>query len=254
MRTNIRYILLTALRDWLFFALLFGILAATFISQVMGGTALLEPEQMTLSFTAASARVMLMVSVIVFVCFHVRSAFDSKEIDLLLSRPISRTNLVLSYAIGFGVVSTLHGLAAIGAVWYAGPLNGDGFLAWSVSLILEGWLIVMLSLFASLTLRSAVFSVLATFGIYTLARMMGFFTMTVKKASLFEEASLNAAVKFGMNAISTVIPRLDFFMKSSWLIYGVESYNEISRFMLQGTIFIALLLCFAIFDFRRRQF
>ena len=95
MLSNIRYVLLTAMRDRLFLGLLAGVLAAAYISGVLGSTAMLEPEQMTLSFTASSARVILMVGIIVFIGFHMRNAFDAREIDVLLSRPISRTSLVL---------------------------------------------------------------------------------------------------------------------------------------------------------------
>ena len=98
MFSNIRYVLLTATRDRLFIGLLVGILVAAYISSVLGSTAMLEPEQMTLSFTAASARVIIMIGIIVFIGFHMRNAFDAKEIDVLLSRPISRTSNAIELA------------------------------------------------------------------------------------------------------------------------------------------------------------
>lgn len=94
MFSNIRYVLLTATRDRLFIGLLIGIIGAAYISSVLGSTAMLESEHMTLSFTAAAARVIIMVGIIVFIGFHMRNAFDAREIDVLLSRPISRTSVV----------------------------------------------------------------------------------------------------------------------------------------------------------------
>ncbi|MEJ0010473.1 MAG: hypothetical protein WDN72_08240 [Alphaproteobacteria bacterium] len=67
MLSNIRYVLLTAMRDRLFLGLFVGILAAAYISSVLGSTAMLETKQMSLSFTAASSRVIIMVGVIVFI-------------------------------------------------------------------------------------------------------------------------------------------------------------------------------------------
>src|SRR5271155_3737620 len=101
MLTNIRYILITALRDWLFIGLLAGILLATAVSATLGSTAFIEEKEMTVTFAAGAARLILMVGMIVFVCFHIRNAFDTKEIDVILSRPISRSNLVISYWLGF---------------------------------------------------------------------------------------------------------------------------------------------------------
>jgi ABC-type transport system involved in multi-copper enzyme maturation permease subunit len=105
MLTNIRYILLTALRDWLFTGLFAAILIATAISATMGSTAFIEEKEMTLAFASQSARLILMTGLIVFVCFHIRNAFDTKEIDVILSRPISRANLVIAYFLGFTVVA-----------------------------------------------------------------------------------------------------------------------------------------------------
>src|SRR5471030_2906314 len=107
MLTNIRYILITALRDWLFIGLLACVLCAAAISATLGNTAFLETQEMTITFAAGSARVILMVGLIVFVCFHIRSAFDTKEIDVIMSRPISRSNLVIAYWLGFAFVALL---------------------------------------------------------------------------------------------------------------------------------------------------
>lgn len=254
MLTNIRYILLTAIRDRLFVGLFFGVIFAAFVSGVMGGTAMLEPEQMTLTFSAASARIILVVGLIVFTCFHVRNAFDTKEIDVLLSRPISRTNLVISYWLGFAVVAALLVIPTWVILYVVGILSKNGFMAWSVSVLLEMWLVVAISLFAAFTFKSAVSSVLASLGFYVLSRMMGFFVATSQSGSLFETKEINVGFRWVMDVISVVVPRLDFFGKSQWLIYGLKGYQDIYLFLIQGGIFIPLLIAATIIDFKRKQF
>lgn len=254
MLSNIRYVLLTATRDRLFFGLLIGVLIAAYISSVLGSTAMLEPEQMTLTFTAASARVILMVGIIVFIGFHMRNAFDAREIDVLLSRPISRTSLVLSYWLGFAVVATLLVVPTVVLVAVIGTLNRTGFYLWSVSLLLESWLVVSIALFAALTVRSGVGTVLASLAIYALSRMMGFFVATTKTGVLFESAQINFGAQWTMKAISTVVPRLDFYAKSHWLIYGPKSYDDLHLFLWQSAVFIPLLIAAAVIDFKRKQF
>lgn len=254
MWTNIRYVLLTAMRDRLFFGLLVGILAAAYISSVLGSTAMLETQQMTITFTAASARVIIMVGLIVFIGFHMRNAFDAREIDVLLSRPISRTTLVLSYWLGFISVATLLVLPTVAMMAVLGVLNQTGFLLWSVSLVLESWLLVSVALFAALTIRSGVGTVLASLAIYTISRMMGFFLATTKTGILFDVQEVNYGAKWLMNGISLVVPRLDFFAKSQWLIYGAKSYEDLTLFLLQALVFIPLLLAASVIDFKRKQF
>ena len=254
MFSNIRYVLLTAIRDRLFIGLLLGILAAAYISGVLGSTAMLEPEQMTLAFTAASSRVIIMIGIIVFIGFHMRNAFDAREIDVLLSRPISRTSLVLSYWVGFSVVATLLVLPTIILIALLGTLNHTGFMLWSVSLLLESWLVVSVALFASLTIKSGVGTVLASLAIYTLSRMMGFFLATTSTGGLFKETSINIGTKWLMEGVASIVPRLDFYAKSNWLIYGAKSYEDLYLFLIQSAIFIPLLIIASVMDFKRKQF
>lgn len=254
MKTNIRYILLTALRDWLFIGLLLGVAACALISGSMGDMAMVEPEQLKLTYAAASSRLVLVVGLIVFVCFHVRNGFDTKEIDVFLSRPISRHSLVLSYWLGFSVVALLLVAPTIGIVYLVGALDGQGFAIWAASLAFETLLVVAAALFSSFTLKSAVSSVMASLGFYVLSRMMGFFLATANSALLFRSAELNEMSKFLMEKLAIFVPRLDFFAKTEWLVYGLGSRMEIAHFALQGAIFIPLLLVAAIIDFRRKQF
>ena len=134
------------------------------------------------------------------------------------------------------------------------PTNLDGFLAWSVSLLLEMWIVVAMALFASVTLRSAVTAVMASFVFYVAGRMMGFFLATTNSATLFREHEVNLVAQWLMKIIAMVVPRLDFYAKSHWLIYGAKSYEELHLFLIQSVIFIPLLIAASVIDFKRKQF
>lgn len=254
MLSNIRYVLLTAMRDRLFVGLLIGIVAAAYISGVLGSTAMLEQEQMTIAFTAASARVIIMLGIIVFIGFHMRNAFDAKEVDVLLSRPISRTTLVISYWLGFCAVASCLVVPTIILVAITGTLNQTGFIIWSVSLLCESWMVASIALFAALTIKSGVGTVLASLAMYTLSRMMGFFLSATSAGNVFKEHEINVGAQWLMSGISTIVPRLDFFAKSKWLIYGAHSYEEATLFLIQAAVFIPILMAASIIDFKRKQF
>lgn len=263
MLTTIRYVLLTALRDRLFTGLFAGIIAAAYISSAMGSTALVETQQMTVTYAAGVARMILVTGLIVFVCFHIKSAFDSKEIDVMLSRPVSRANLVLAYWLGFVLVAILLVLpVALIITWLSAfraeqgwqLLQAKGVLAWSFSLLLETMLVVAMALFSAFTLRSAVSAVMASLGFYVLARMMGFFIATTHSGMLFKEQAVNITTKFILNFVSTIVPRLDFFAKTDWLVNGVLTHQEIYLYIAQTCFFTPLLLLAAIADFQRKQF
>lgn len=252
MLTNIRYILLTAMRDWLFWVLLIGVLSGASISGLLGSTAFLETKEMTVTYAAGSARVMLMLGLIVFTCFHIRTAFDTKEIDVILSRPISRANLVIAYWLGFMLVALILMLPIIIVIGLIGTPNMAGFAAWSASLFFEAGVVVSLALFSAFALRSAVTSVLGCIGLYVISRMMVFFVMTAENP-IFSELKY-IWLRFLLQGISSFVPRLDFFGKSEWLVYGLKSAQEWHLFIMQAVIFVPILLVATVLDFRRKQF
>ncbi len=254
MLTTIRYVLLTALRDRLFLGLLLGIAFAAYIAALLGGTAMVEMKEMTLSLSAGSARMILMIGLIVFVCFHLRHAFDTKEMDVLLSRPLSRTSLVVAYWMGFAVVALLLIVPIGGLLVWLGVLNKAGYILWMASLALESLLVVALALFASFTLRSGVTSVLASLGLYVLMRMMGFFIASSQSTLINQAETGNRVMKFVLQGISTVVPRLDLFGNTQWLLYGADIHHTLLVIVPQTLIFIPLLLVATMLDFRRRQF
>jgi ABC-type transport system involved in multi-copper enzyme maturation permease subunit len=254
MFTTIRYVLMTAIRDRLFAGLIAGILFATGVSAAMGSTAMLEPQQMTLAFTSAAARIIVMLGIIVFIAFHIRSAFENREIDLLLSRPISRSKLILSYWLGFGVVASLLCIPVMAVLALLGILDVKGYAIWCGSLLLESWLVVSMALFAAVTLKSGVVTVLASLGFYTLSRMMGFFVLTSKSGILFENPILTFTMRWIIKVISVLVPRVDFFGKGSWLLYGTQGLEALWLYLAQGMIFIPLLVAATMIDFSRKQF
>lgn len=254
MRTLIRYVLLTAMRDRLFVALPLVMLIAFIISRILSQTSMIEGQAMDVTFIAGTFRVILTVGVAVFVCFHMRNAFDTKEIDVILSRPISRANLVISYWVGFSIVSALSTLLAIVLIYIAGPSTWTGYGIWTLSLLAELWIVVAIALFASITLRSAVISVIFTMTLYVLSRLMGYFLATIKARLLFDTYIFNEASRLGIKGLSIFVPRLDMFAKSYWLVHGANGVHEILLFVGQGIVIIPLLLCVAIIDFYRRQF
>lgn len=254
MAPTIRYIFLTAWRDRMFWVLLVGILAAGIIAHMLGATAPTSTRELTVSYSSNAARAMIVLGLIIFVCSHLHNAFNTHEIDVFLSRPITRTKLILSYWVGFAYVALIHGGAVILLLGVQDVVNWDGFIAWSVSLLLECFMVVAIALFSSFTLKSNVASVLASLGFYILARMMAFFIAATATAFIFEKAWLNSIIIDSLKAVSIMMPRLDFFGHDEWLIDGVKHIADMELFTLQAVIFIPLLILATMADFNRKQF
>jgi len=256
MKTIIKYTLLTASRDLLFIGLCLIILMAYGFSVFVGNTALVEQSQMSMAYFAGSSRIILVTGLIVFVCFHVRRSFENREVESILSKPISRSQFVFSYWVGFCVLAITSVLPVIVIMSILNRPDFMGLLAWSSSLILEISIIVAFAMLASLIMKSAVSSVLSSFAFYLISRLMGFFiaTMDTPGSLMSGGGQFGGLLEFILKIVAVILPRLDLFAKSEWLIYGISGKGDLWVFPAQSLVFILLLLSVSIFDFKRKQF
>ncbi len=267
MKTIIKYTILTASRDLLFIGLCAIILMAYGFSVFVGNTALVEQGQMSMAYFAGSSRIIIVTGLIVFVCFHVRRSFDNREVESILSKPISRSQFVVAYWLGFCIlafVSIIPIILIISFFFMPGLIQMNlvdasehwmGLMAWSSSLVMEVSIIVAFAMLASLIMKSAVSSVLSSFAFYLISRLMGFFIATMDaKGSMMSSGKYGPALEFMMEKVAYILPRLDLFAKSKWIIYGIKDQADLWVFPAQSLVFILLLLSVSVFDFKRKQF
>lgn len=254
MLSILKYILLTAVRDKLYVGLFIILLAAFGISCALGDASLVEKSQATIAYIAGSSRMIFAIGMILFVCFYVRKSFENREVEFILSKPISRHSLILAYLLGFILVALLI-ILPLSALLFFMKANGIGLIYWSTSLLFEALIIITFSLLAALILKSAVSAVLASLGFYILSRMMGFFVLTVKlPESTADFATTNRVLHVVLKSLSVVFPRLDLYSKSDWLIYGMSNFSDFYVVLGQSLIYVPLMICMAFYDFNRKQF
>lgn len=270
-RPLVKFILTAAFRDKLLLTLLVMIAAGAGLSMFLGDAAMTEKESFALVFGASGLRFLSVIGVVLFCCFYVRRAFETKEVEFLLSRPVSRLSFLFSHAFAFMALSVIVTAAVVVAVACLGRPDAGGLAVWGFSIAIENMIMAVCALFFSMVLSSAAGSALATLGVYVLARLMG---TLLGIAAVPPEKAIFAVLNNIMDIISIVVPRLDIMGQTSWLVYGVQGsggidYLEragtyahsllatvgVTGFMaVQGAVFIALLLAASAFDFLRRQF
>jgi hypothetical protein len=250
MMPTIRFVVLTALRDRLF-ASLVGLLVLVFgLSLYVGSGAVLEKGEMVIAFAAGGARATLMLGFTVFTAFHMERIYETREIEAILARSISRTRFVLSYWAGMMVVALLLMLPALLFV-FVFALSFVGAAWWGASLILEASVILAFGLFAAVTLERAIPTIFTTIGFYGLCRLVSF---VLGIAVHGEQDGINRITNPLFETIALFIPRLDLFCQSRWLIYGPDAGEKLTLIPVQAVVFVALLLAMTVFDLRRKQF
>ena len=266
----VKYVLTAALRDRLILVLSIMVLVGAALSVFLGSSAVTESDRFALVFAAAGLRFAGVAGLVLFVVSYIRRAFESRDVDFLLSRPLSRVTFLCSHAAAFSLlaffvavlvtvsvfaVAPHHAAAATGS--WEGPAasleNAQGGIGlWGLSLAAEFIIMANTALFFAMVLPGATAGSMASFGLYVLARLMGELLGIVNTGSYTAGYHLLAAV---MKIISLIVPRLDLMAQSSWLVYGAAGSAIGAGFILsQCVIYSALLVLAAIIDLVRRQF
>ena len=270
-RPLVRYILTAAMRDKLLLTLLLMIATGAGLAVFLGSSAITEKDGFALVFGASGLRFLGVMGIVLFCCFYVRRSFETKEVEFLLSRPISRMTFVFSHALAFMLLSALIACGIAAAVFFLGKPSLSGLAAWGLSIAVEGMIMANVAFFFSMVLSSAAGSALAALGFYVLSRLIG---TLIGIASAAPENVIYAILNNVMDFISIIVPRLDIMGQSGWLVYGVDGsggigylaqaghYTQVMMTHLgilgfigvQGVAFVALVLAATAFDFLRREF
>jgi hypothetical protein len=256
------------MRDWLYLGIMVLVICSIFLSIFLGSTALSEQGKMSIAYIGGSVRMITIIGLILFVCFHVRRSFENKEIELILTRPISRIQFVLLYYAGFAALA-LTLIIPIVLIMYLAVFNfqyidfsheelqtaSNGMMLWAISFFFESLIIIAFSFFAALILESAVFAVLSTFSFYFISRVIGFFLISISNpVSTMHSTALGYYSEKVIHGIGMLLPRLDMFSKSEWLVYGISDIHQYLLFLGSSLIYITFILTMALFDFVRKQF
>ncbi len=267
----VQYVLTAALRDRLMVMLALMIVLGCSLSVFLGSAAVVERSSFAVVFGSGGLRFLGVMGLVLFISFYMRRAFENKEVEFLLSRPVSRTCFLLSHAMAFTVLACAVALCVSASVVIVGHPDAYGLLGWGGSLIVEYIIMAVAALFFSMVLSSASGSALACFGLYVLCRMIG---SVMGISSIGTDDAVVRVLAVVMNVISVVIPRLDLMGQTGWLVYGMTDIStmdiseQASGFSLsmmrvlgtgwfiaaQGVVFSGLLLTAAAFDFIRKRF
>ncbi|MCK5374738.1 MAG: hypothetical protein KAJ40_05595 [Alphaproteobacteria bacterium] len=247
----VKYVFKAALRDKLMLSLAIVLIVGASLATFLGSAAIVEKSQFTVIFAGASLRIVSILGLVLFVVFFIRRAFESKEIEYLLSRPVGRLSIIFSFALAFSLLCILLGVGVGVCVYAVSPqLFGYGHILWVGSIIVEAVIMVNIALFFSMYISSASSAAMSTLGVYVLGRLMGQLLGIVDS----EIVDSHGIYSMAMQMVSVITPRLDLLGQSSWLIYGVQDNYNFVYALCQGAIYSLFVLLAACFDFVRREF
>lgn len=248
----VRYVLVAAIRDRLVLTLLLLMAVGASLAIFLGSSAVTEASRFALVFAAGGLRFAGALGLVLFIVFYLRRAFDSRDVDYLLSRPIGRVSFVLSHAAAFTTLATAAALLVSLTVCLLSPHTvGPGFAMWAFSLCMEYVIMANAALFFAMVLPGAASGALAVLALYVLARMMGQILGIVHTGVAGAEHEVLGTV---MQVVALIVPRLDLFAQTGWLVYGPDAFPGYGLLLLQGLLWSGLAVAATSVDLVRRQF
>lgn len=247
----VKYVLTAAIRDRLILSFFLLMVVGASMAIFLGAAAISETDQFAIVFAAGGLRFAGATGLILFIVFYLRRSFETKDVEFLLTRPVSRLSFLCSHFVAFVLLALiLASFVFITLCSIAPQAFGQGHILWFVSLIVEYIIVANVSMFFSMVISSAAGCALSIFAFYVLARVIGQILGILGAGIHMLGFDFLSAV---MNVIALIIPRLDLLAQTTWLIYGPDQIG-FGFVITQGVIFSALVFSATSVDLVRRQF
>ncbi len=249
--TIARYSLLEALRDRFLLLIVAGLLLFFFVSVFVGELAITESVVIQISILAYSLRLFAVFAISLFVITSMLREFNDKGFELILSHPITRASYFAGKFSGYAIISLLVSICVMCCLLvYTQESN---VIYWTLSLFCELLLIVALSLLCLFTLNSITLSFTFVVGFYILARSIEVIQL-ISQAPLIASNSIgHQFISMTIDALAYLIPDLYRFTETDWLVYGMQSVENILPVLVQTFIYLFLLSSAALFDLYRKE-
>lgn len=246
------YTLFEALRNrlsWLFIVVaLIGLGLSGFVKEL----ALTESRDIQVAIMAAYLRFSAVFILVIFVVTSITRESHEKGIELLLALAIPRASYLFGKLLGFNVLAIcVASLFGVFLLFLNSPLQS---LMWTISLILELCIMVAFSMLCVISFTQIMSALSATMGFYLLARSIAALEL-ISRESQNETSLSQRVITVVIHGLSSVLPHLDEFTRTSWLIYESESSMSLTLLNLvtQTAICLTLLISAILFDFYRKN-
>jgi len=228
-------------------------LLAFAVALFVGEISITESRQSQAGLTAAFLRWGILFYLALFTINSVVRDMNDRMLLLYLSLPVSRLVFVLGKFLGFALLALAFSIVAtIMVSQYADVYSA---LFWGLSLLLESWLVIGFSLLCAFGFGNMTLAFSALTGIYLISRMLhALLLMASNPLTAVSNSLAQRFIEDFLTGLDYVLPRLDRFTRSEWLMYGEVGTAEISFVVQQAIVYLFLLLAMICFDFYRKDF
>ncbi|MBF0381351.1 MAG: ABC transporter permease subunit [Magnetococcales bacterium] len=227
--------------------LLFGVIIASFA----GTLSVVEANEIQSAVIGSFLRFTGVLIICLFVLNAQVRELNDKGLDMVLALPVPRSSYFFGKLLGFAVIAMLISLLfSLTLLFYA---RGDQVALWGVSLFFELLIVTTLSLLCLFTFNQLPAAFTTVFGIYLLSRALTSLILVGKGPIMPKFVIVNELMNMAMAGLAFVLPALDRFTNSAWLVYNTGSGDDLRFVLVQGLIYVTLLSAAALLDFYRKN-
>jgi len=248
--TVARYTVLEAWRNRMLLLVLAATVLLLLASVFARSLAIADSARLQAAVLAAMLRLAAVFFIGLYVLSGLTREFNDKVVELMLSLDLPRPAYLLGKFCGFALLAVaVAALCGFAIALVAPPATA---LAWGSSLALELLIVTSLAVFCVTTFTQLLTAAAFVGAFYLLAR-------SITAIQLMSGSSLAAvglghdAARWLADALAFLLPRLDGFTQTGWLLEGV-SLPSLGLALGQTAIYVPLLLAAAMFDLYRRNF
>ena len=249
-RTIAFYTFIEALRNRLIWLIVAVALIAIGLSGFLNELAITESRQIQIALIAAFSRFAAVFLIATFVVTSMVRESNDKGLELILALPLPRAGYLLGKLLGFGALALVPTLLFGLLAWIFSPLVQVAL--WTVSLLCELWIVAGFSLLCVLTFKQIMTALSATMAFYIGARSITAFQM-IGQGSVNEQSTSQSVIGMVFGVVGAVLPRLDEFTRTEWLVYHSGALASLPPILLQSAIFMTLIAGAALFDLYRKN-
>jgi len=221
--------------------------AAYFFQQL----AITESERLQIVFCAAASRLVAVFVLSLHILTSIVREFNDKGLELTLSFDVRRSHYVAGRMMGFVLLAFVMALIASVPQFILAPARE--VIQWGISLAFELVVVAALSVFCVMTFTQLMPAAGFVTGFYILSRALSAIQL-IGDSPVADRAALSHQVMVWLvDALALVLPALDRFTQSAWLVDGTASWTVIGFCVVQATLYATLLMFAAMFDFCRRN-
>ena len=215
-----------------------------------GAIAITESQGFRAGILGAWLRSCAVFTVGLSIIASVAREFHDKGIELLLSLPVPRAAYYGGKLAGFAGISILSALAcSLALAWFA-PLAQVAI--WGACLALELIVVASMSLLCVITFAHVTLASSVSIAIYLLSRAMAAIQLMAHEPPGVPETAASQFIRVFVDALAFIVPDLDRFTESAWLVYGSGTVADLGFAAMQSGVYLTLLCAAGMFDLYRK--